>query len=177
MFPFFLAIEGPVISAFPLKSGKSLTDVALTQMQTPGEPHGCLPSALPLKALNLELSTSSSSALAQKRPAYHQGISICAPSEGHYPRTNNSEKALGRPELSSGEICLPGHKRNPKKQNQTKTHMGRPPTWGVQEAYTFPAFYSKITIALKKMRAHLHWVWKRIGLRQSSGSLSPLLDP
>lgn len=137
MFPFFLAIEGPVISAFPLKS---LTDVALTQMQTPGEPHGCLPSALPLKALNLELSTSSSSALAQERPAYHQGIFVCAPSEGHHPRTNNSEKALGRLELSSGEICLPGHKRNPNKQNQTKTHIGRPPTWGGSGGIYLPSF-------------------------------------
>ena len=85
MFPFFLAIEGPVISAFPLKSGKSLADVALTQMQTPGETRGSLPSARALKTLNLELSTGSSSALAQKRPAYHQGLQSVYPVKAIIP--------------------------------------------------------------------------------------------
>lgn len=140
MFPFFPAIKGLVILAFPLKSGKGLADVALTQMQTPGEMSGSLLLALPLQTLNLELPTRSSSALTQKRPAYHQGISIRVPSEGHYPWTDNSEKALGGPELSSGAICLPGHKHNPNKQNQTKNHLGRQPLYGVQEAYTFPGF-------------------------------------
>lgn len=76
--------------------------------------------------------------LTQKRPAYDRGISICVPSEGHYPWTNNSAKILGGPDLSFGEIGLLGWKHNPSKQNPTKNDTGRQPTCGVREAYLFP---------------------------------------
>lgn len=92
--PIFSAVEGPIISAFSFKLGKSLADVTLSQMPTPREAQGSIPrEALSSRALfdnSLTLNYPQDRPLPSLRNdlVYYQEISICVPVESHYPQTN-----------------------------------------------------------------------------------------